>query len=340
MNGKKPTYVEIKIAEVRQALAQFSPNWTELEKDDADMAAAITASVEIVGGRSEAAKIMGVGLSSVDNYRTGKRQPRSGEFLKLMRAKAAKIKEIVSASRTQLPPSASRAHLRLVPSNDELEQMVNLYGKESGHALYMSYIGHGVPDITSGEDTPAAIDTKHRSAKPIVGSYDPDAEQNDEGYSHETWKAKLPGARPEIDVRLGAGEGTVGQLLSAGASGGMSGHRVVAEWVLPDSFLKGVIEANAARTIVMEIVGDSMQPTYQPGDRVLVDLAQTRLVADTVYAISDGYSEPQIKRLQRVPFSDPPRVRIISDNPALETDEVELERVQIIGRICGVMARR
>jgi phage repressor protein C with HTH and peptisase S24 domain len=174
----------------------------------------------------------------------------------------------------------------------------------------------------------------------LVSSYDPDDDEVSEGYSHETWKAKLPGARPEIDVRLGAGEGTVGQLLSVGANGGMSGHRVVAEWVLPESFLKGVIEANASRTIVMEIVGDSMQPTYQPGDRVLVDLAQTRLVADTVYAISDGYSEPQIKRLQRVPFSDPPRVRIISDNPALETDEVELERVHIIGRICGVMARR
>lgn len=178
------------------------------------------------------------------------------------------------------------------------------------------------------------------SRVPLVGSFDPDSDENDEGYSHDSWKAKVPGARPEIDVRLGAGEGTVGQLLSIGSNGGMSGHRVVAEWLLPESFLKGVIEANAARTIVMEIVGDSMQPTYQPGDRVLVDLAQTRLVADTVYAISDGYSEPQIKRLQRVPFSDPPRVRIISDNPALETDEVELERVHIIGRICGVMARR
>lgn len=176
--------------------------------------------------------------------------------------------------------------------------------------------------------------------KALVSSYDPDADENDEGYSHETWKPRIPGARPEIDVRLGAGEGSVGQMLTIGSNGGMSGHRVVAEWVLPEAFLVGVVEANAGRTIVMEIVGDSMQPTYQPGDRVIVDLAQTKLVADTVYAISDGYSEPQIKRLQRVPFSQPPRVRIISDNPALQTDEVELERVHIIGRICGVMARR
>lgn len=175
---------------------------------------------------------------------------------------------------------------------------------------------------------------------PLVGSYDPDSDDNGEGYSHETWKPRVAGARPEIDVRLGAGEGSVGQMLTIGANGGTSGHRVVAEWLLPEAFLVGVMEANAARTIIMEVVGDSMQPTYQPGDRVIVDLAQTKLVADTVYAISDGYSEPQIKRLQRVPFSQPARVRIISDNPALETDEVDLERVHIIGRICGVVARR
>lgn len=174
----------------------------------------------------------------------------------------------------------------------------------------------------------------------LVGSYDPDADENDEGYSHETWKPRIAGARPEIDVRLGAGEGSVGQMLTIGSNGGMTGHRVVAEWVLPEAFMVGVMEANAARTIIMEVVGDSMQPTYQPGDRVMVDLAQTRMVADTVYAISDGFSEPQIKRLQRIPFSNPPRVNIISDNPALDNFEAELERVHIIGRICGVIARR
>jgi len=199
----------------------------------------------------------------------------------------------------------------------------------------LSWIVSGVLSFEAPNNLPA-----DQARTTLVSSYDPDADESGEGYSHETWKPRLQGARPEIDVRLGAGEGSVGQMLSIGSNGGMSGHRVVAEWVLPEAFLVGVMEANAGRTIVMEVVGDSMQPTYQPGDRVIVDLAQTKLVADTVYAISDGYSEPQIKRLQRVPFSQPARVRIISDNQALQTDEVELERVHIIGRICGVMARR
>ncbi len=120
----------------------------------------------------------------------------------------------------------------------------------------------------------------------------------------------------------------------------MSGHRVVAEWLFPPEFLRSEAKASKNDTIVMEIIGDSMVPTYQPGDRVLVDLSQQTLVSDTVYAISDGMSGPQIKRLQRVPFSDPPQVIIISDNPALQSFQVELERLTIIGRICAVVARR
>lgn len=84
-----------------------------------------------------------------------------------------------------------------------------------------------------------------------------------------------------------------------------------------------------------------MIPTYQPGDRVLVDLTQNELVADsTVYVISDGQSPPQINRLTRILFSDPPEVDIISDNVDQAKQRVELDRLVIIGRVCGLVARR
>lgn len=294
--GKKPTYVDNKADEIRRAFERFSPYWDSLGPLERLLAERITREVEQVGGRGKAAKIMDVGVSTVDNYRSGKRQPKALDLLRLQLAQQ-------QAQGAQLDTAIANALTALLDTPDEKEPVKANRGK-------------------------------------FVDSYDPDADENGEGYSHETWKPRIPGARPEIDARLGAGEGSVGQMLTIGSNGGTSGHRVVAEWLLPEAFLVGVMEANPSRTIVMEVVGDSMQPTYQPGDRVLIDLAQTTLVADTVYAISDGYSEPQIKRLQRVPFSQPARVRIISDNPALQTDEVELERVHIIGRICGVMARR
>lgn len=160
-------------------------------------------------------------------------------------------------------------------------------------------------------------------------------------YSREAFTPTIAGALPEIDVRVGAGEGSVGEVLAIALGGeAISGHQIVNEWVFPEPFLRTEINATPNHTLVMAVVGDSMTPTYQPGDRVLVDLSQHELVSDTVYVISDGHSPPQIKRLQRVMFSDPVRVRIISDNPALETDTVELSRVRIIGRVVGHVARK
>ncbi|ATE84633.1 repressor protein CI [Sinorhizobium phage phi2LM21] len=179
-----------------------------------------------------------------------------------------------------------------------------------------------------------------------VDSFDPDNEEPDAtedtgSYSREHWSPSVDGAVPEVDVKLGAGFGTVGEVINLPVGREtVAGHRVVAEWLIPESYLRNEAKVSPASTLIMEIVGDSMMPTYLPGDRVIVDLAQNSMLTDTVYAISDGQTEPQIKRLQRVPFSDPPQVRIISDNPALETFTVELERLTIIGRVCGHIARR
>ena len=160
-------------------------------------------------------------------------------------------------------------------------------------------------------------------------------------YSIEHYRPRLRGARPEIDVRASAGEGIVGEMLSlAIGEESYSGHKVVAEWLFPDPFLRNEIHVAPNQTLVMPVVGDSMAPTYNPGDRVLVDLGQDALMQDTVYVISFDDSPPQIKRLQRVPRSNPVEVRIISDNPTLETDVVPLADIRIIGRVCGVISQR
>ncbi|MBS4020239.1 S24 family peptidase [Aquibium microcysteis] len=200
-------------------------------------------------------------------------------------------------------------------------------------------VGRGDPAITPAEVWQLAGPEFKRAS--LVSSFDPDQEADGPGYTREHWRPTLPGALPEIDVRVGAGEGTIGNQVAISLGGeSMAGHQVVAEWVLSEAFLRHEVRASPANTLVMEVVGDSMFPTYHPGDRVLVDLAQNILRSDTVYVVSDGMSEPQIKRLQRVPFSDPALVKIISDNQSLETFEVELSRLRIIGRVCGHIARK
>lgn len=211
--------------------------------------------------------------------------------------------------------------------------------------------GKGEPTITPKEVWELAgpefkpanqFDAEPRRPQKLISSYDPDAEDIDtHAYSREHWVPSVEGALPELDVKLGAGEGIVGEVISLSlGEERISGHRVVAEWLVPENYLTHEAKASGQNTIVMEVVGDSMQPSYMPGDRVLVDLLQNKMVADTVYAISDGIGEPQIKRLQRIPFSQPVRVNIISDNPVLQMFTVELAQLQIIGRVCGHIARR
>lgn len=201
--------------------------------------------------------------------------------------------------------------------------------------------GKGIPPIEAKEVW--ALTRPENGS--LVSTFDPDLSEHsaepDGGFTREHWRPHIDGAVPEIDVKLGAGEGAIGEVINLPVGdANISGHRVVAEWLIPKDYLRSEAKASPSHTLVMEVVGDSMHPTYAPGDRVLVDLSQNSMVSDTVYAISDGTAEPQIKRLQRVPFSSPVEVKIISDNPNLETFTVELGRLTIIGRICGHIARK
>lgn len=162
-----------------------------------------------------------------------------------------------------------------------------------------------------------------------------------EAYNPDGYRPKIRGAIPEIDVTLGAGEGAVGEMLTLQLGGeAYSGHKIIGEWLFPEEYLRSEINASATKTMVMPVKGDSMEPTYRPGDRVLVDLSQRTITEDTVYVISDGHSAPRIKRLVEVMFSKPRRVKIVSDNVAIDDQEVDLEALTIIGRVVGVVARR
>lgn len=204
--------------------------------------------------------------------------------------------------------------------------------------------GKGEPKITPAELWSLARPEVVASRGGIVNSFDPDAEEveYDNAYSREHWKPRVQGALPELDMKLGAGDGMIGEIISLPAGdGSISGHRVVAEWLIPMEYLRNEAKVSPNSAIIQEIKGDSMIPTYMPGDRVIIDVAQNEMTSDTVYAISyEGVSEPQIKRLQRVPLSAPPQVVIISDNPNLKDFTVDLSQVHILGRICGHVARK
>lgn len=86
---EKSTNVDYFDDKVSRSVDRFSAGWTGLTHEERDLAKEITVAVERVGGRNRAAEIMGVGVSSIDNYRSGKRQPKALELRRLTLASAA-----------------------------------------------------------------------------------------------------------------------------------------------------------------------------------------------------------------------------------------------------------
>lgn len=175
---------------------------------------------------------------------------------------------------------------------------------------------------------------------PLDENYVPTSDSDGEGYDRESYSPNIPGAIPELDAKAGGGEGAVGEVMVLPVGNGtISAHKILDEWRIPPSYLREAV-ANPDRAIVIGIQGDSMMPNYAPGDRVIIDLTEHELRADGVYLISDGFSAPQIKRLQRVLFSVPPRCKVISDNPSYEAQEVDVDGVKILGKVAAYVGRR
>ena len=82
----------------------------------------------------------------------------------------------------------------------------------------------------------------------------------------------------------------------------------------------------------MSVQGDSMLPTLQDSDTILVDLNQRNPIPPGIFVLHDGMGLVA-KRLEHVPFSDPPRVRIISDNTRYSPYECTADEINIVGRV-------
>jgi hypothetical protein len=104
----------------------------------------------------------------------------------------------------------------------------------------------------------------------------------------------------ELDVRASAGGGL--------ADGGSS---TVAEWQLPSEIVRSYTTAPAAELRIITVLGDSMEPTLMPAQRVLVDTGDRRPSPPGIFVVWDGLGLV-VKRVQLLQQTDPPRVKITS----------------------------
>lgn len=172
--------------------------------------------------------------------------------------------------------------------------------------------------LEAGEPLPTARDTKERSERPAIKKFD---------------------GRPvvEIDVRGGAGMGGEASVRVLTAVNGQThtSDGVLGEWHFPPGYLSE-IRIDPSKVQIIEVTGDSMtRPDGSgllSGDRIMVDTSARNPSPPGIFVLWDGFGIV-VKRLERVPRSEPPTIRIMSDNPAHPPYELTGDEVKIVGRV-------
>jgi len=134
---------------------------------------------------------------------------------------------------------------------------------------------------------------------------------------------------PEILVTAGMGHGEIQEVETFGAD------TVRDTWGLPRDFIREArVQPEDLR--ILPLKGDSMAPTLTGTDRAIINIADRVPSPPGIFALWDGYGVI-VKRVEIVPKTRPPRLRIISDNPLHQPYEIEGEEHTIIGRLKGLI---
>lgn len=164
---------------------------------------------------------------------------------------------------------------------------------------------------------------------------------------HETWRelvgvvpAAIADFKPSSERPKPNGTTPISELDVRAQGGAGFNHEpngpepVVAEWRMSTVMLRGQTTAVPEQIKIITVYGDSMVPDFLPGERVLVDLSDQIPSPPGVFVVWDGFGLV-IKRLEMVPYSDPPMVKLKSANEAYDAYERPLSDVVVNGRVIG-----
>lgn len=98
------------------------------------------------------------------------------------------------------------------------------------------------------------------------------------------------------------------------------------------AWIRNNLRASPSQLRIMQVSGDSMAPTLLDGDTVLVDMTRRAPNPPGIFVLDDGIGLVA-KRLEHIPNSDPPALRVISDNKHYPEYERTADEIHITGRI-------
>jgi hypothetical protein len=140
------------------------------------------------------------------------------------------------------------------------------------------------------------------------------------------------GEIPQIASRIGMGTGTDEPTIEIpSGDGSVAAVPVLGTWKIPRNVLQRRLKGAVSALHIVECEGDSMEPRIHDGDFVFIDTSRQVPSPPGIFALNDGFGQT-LKRLEIIPNSDPPRVKIIPENQNHSTYERSLEEVRIIGR--------
>lgn len=120
--------------------------------------------------------------------------------------------------------------------------------------------------------------------------------------------------------------------VSAGGGALVAHENKRRDWPFATDYLRNELGLEKTHLAVVEVRGDSMEPTLSSGDRVLVNMSDKQVSQPGVFILYDG-GGTVIKRVERIPGTDPAKIVLISDNPRHTRYEIEAELVEIVGRV-------
>lgn len=120
-----------------------------------------------------------------------------------------------------------------------------------------------------------------------------------------------------------------GEVDCAAGNGCIISDENITDYVSFDNKILKELGANISHCEIIRVKGDSMYPTLQTGDKVLVDTSQKEIFDNKIYIIRID-NELKIKRIHKLSSG---KVGITSDNPFYQPETLDPEKVDF--EICG-----
>jgi phage repressor protein C with HTH and peptisase S24 domain len=117
--------------------------------------------------------------------------------------------------------------------------------------------------------------------------------------------------------------------------GVLRSEQVVDVLAFKKEWVRTRLNVDPRNLLLIAAVGDSMTPTLEDSDLLLVDLSEPRFRHDGIYVMRRE-NLLEVKRLQRRPDGS---LNIISDNPAYAPAIIAADTIQIIGRVVWAAGR-